>query len=119
MTHSTEWANVQGGEQMELATVIRHMPSSIKKAEPERYEKELRDAINALTDNLDYEWTGDFRTEIENLNGAHLRYKIHCKRDKRNGNELARMLRQYEESPSSALWSEIQGLALEIIHADR
>lgn len=42
--------------------------------------RDLDKAIHALTDSLDYEWTGDFRTEIEKLNGAHMRYKIKCKR---------------------------------------
>lgn len=29
--------------------------------------------------------------------------------------QIAKLLRQYDESPSSALWSEIQGLAREIL----
>lgn len=53
------------------------------RAESEDMKSSRRDldkAIHALTDSLDYEWTGDFRPEIENLNGAHMRYRIKCKR---------------------------------------
>lgn len=40
----------------------------------------LDDAIHAMTDTLDYEWTGDFRKEIENLNGAHMRFSVQQRR---------------------------------------
>ena len=32
-----------------------------------------------------------------------------------SGRQLAKMLRQYEDSPSSQLWSEIQSLSVEIL----
>jgi len=42
--------------------------------------RNLYDAIHALTDSLDYEWTGDFRPEIEKLNGAHMRFSVKYRR---------------------------------------
>lgn len=38
--------------------------------------RELDDAVHAMTDSLDYEWTGDFRPEIEQLNGAYMRFSV-------------------------------------------
>lgn len=42
--------------------------------------RNLYDAIHSLTDSLDYEWTGDFRPEIEKLNGAHMRFSVKHRR---------------------------------------
>ena len=42
--------------------------------------RNLYDAIHALTDSLDYEWEGDWRPEIEKLNGAHMRFSVKHRR---------------------------------------
>lgn len=40
----------------------------------------LDDAIHAMTDTLEYEWTGDFREAIEKLNSAYMRFSVHEQR---------------------------------------
>lgn len=42
--------------------------------------RNLYDAIHAMTDSLDYEWDGDWRPEIEKLNGAHMRFQVKYRR---------------------------------------
>lgn len=49
--------------------------------------EELTTAIRRLTDTLDYEWSGDFRAEIEALNNAHLRAIIEHRRKLKNAGE--------------------------------
>ena len=38
--------------------------------------EELDAAIRELTDTLEFEWDGEFRQEIEALNGAYFRYLV-------------------------------------------
>ena len=92
MTYSTEWANVQGGEQMELATVIRHERST---------SQQFYDNVMELDQYMD---------ELMNSPDP-----AHKRSTDAHGIRLAKLLSQYDESPSSALWSEIQSVAREVL----
>lgn len=104
--------------QMELATVIDHEPENkIDERKPAAY-RYVHDYEHGngwqrnATDFCEAHHFDDERKDTwRNITPLFEREDTH----KPLGVRLAKMLGQYDDSPSSQLWSEIQGLALEIL----
>jgi len=93
MTHYAEdWERAQRNTQLELATVIDHKPSS---------SKQFYDNVMELDQYMDLLMNSPDPSRASS--------------HKPLGVRLAKMLSQYDDSPSSQLWSDIQGLAREIL----
>lgn len=115
MTYSTEWANVQPrlmgyDEQLELPTVVIHNKTeSVAPDKPVAWTWE--GALNELTRYCP-DGVAVYGHESPGTPVALYRHKA---AGDAHGIHLSKLLRQYDESPSSALWSEIQSVAREVL----
>lgn len=101
--------------QMELATVVDHEKT-------EAAEDLYPDAWRYFNGEGGYDYTDDEETAERWKKHAGIKYAdwltpLYAQEDthKPLGVRLAKMLNQYDDQPSSQLWSEIQSLAREIL----
>ena len=104
---SEEWASMEPqlmgyDRQLELATVVDHKPR-------------LNVRPSYLGDVLDEDPNAVYESQkLRPIRAKELgiTYEAFCAS---SGRQLAKMLSQYDDQPSSQLWSDIQRLALEIL----
>ena len=114
-TDSGEWANI-GSElmgydaQLELSTVINH-----KKPEPAPVDNPVAWTWDGALDELTRYCPDGVAVYGHESPGTPVALYRQQPTHKPLGVRLAKMLSQYDDSPSSQLWSDIQRLAREIL----